>query len=90
MQELGPDAHGGPLCLDDLHNNATVPLGQFTIVFFATSVPQSGTFHGFVADGGLSVGNWTDYLDPFTYQAPLTVQGDGTITVSWSTNHPNP
>jgi len=74
----------GPLCLDDLNNNATISLGNYTIVFFATRMPQGAAFKGFLTTGSLSVGNWTDYDQSFSYQAPLTVNGDGTILPSWS------
>jgi hypothetical protein len=76
--------HGGPLCLDDVNNNATIPLGNYTIIFLATKIPQGATFPGFFATGGLSVGNWTQYADPSSYQAPLIVAGDETIIASWS------
>lgn len=73
---------GGPLCLQD-GENTTVPWGEYPIVFFATKVPQDTTFNGLVGDGGVSVGNWTVYSDPFSFTANMTVTGDGSLGVLW-------
>jgi hypothetical protein len=75
----------GPLCLDDMNNNATIPFGNYTIVFFATKMLQGATFNGFLTTGGLSTGNWADYDQSFSYNATLSVRGDGTVGVLWST-----
>ena len=83
------NSRGGPLCLED-GQNVTVPYGEYPIAFFATKIPQDTTFNGLIGNGGVAVGNWTVYSDPFSFQANMMVTGDGALTVLWVNATPVP
>ncbi len=75
--------HGGPYCMSDvaalmLPSNATVPYGNYSIVFFPFDQASNRTV--WYATNNIQVTGWAPY-DASSAYANVTISGNGAIVV---------
>ncbi len=75
--------HGGPYCMSDvpslvLPSNATVPYGNYSIVFFPFDTASNKTV--WYATNNIQITGWAPY-DASSAYANVTISGNGAIVV---------